>query len=174
MSGAMASTQDQIDLRRLVDLYGFTIDTQQWSLFDQIFTEDVLAEFPGFTWNDLASFKQDFATFHIIFDVTRHSMSNFICSVDHGRATSVTYGHWFVQRTGTEGGDSLTSFGWYDDDYVRTAAGWRIARRRSRVSWWSGNLAVMAPSGLEFVMDVHSLRTSAQEGTVPLLNLLMI
>ena len=42
-----------------------------------------------------------------------------------------------------DGGNMFESTGWYDDTLVRTAEGWRIASRSSRMTWWGGNPDVL-------------------------------
>jgi SnoaL-like domain len=37
--------QDIQAIIHLINLYGFAVDTQRWSLFDRIFTADVEADF---------------------------------------------------------------------------------------------------------------------------------
>jgi len=68
----------------LANRYALAVDTQRWEMFDEIFTEDVVAYY-GTTaiWKDLASFKQDFAAYHALFDSTKHTMSN-MCRIIWG------------------------------------------------------------------------------------------
>jgi hypothetical protein len=39
------SVQDELEIQRVVNLYGFAVDTQAWDLFDQVFTADVDADY---------------------------------------------------------------------------------------------------------------------------------
>jgi len=164
------STEDHHSLRNLVDRYGFAVDTQRWDLFDEIFTPDINADYgAGAVWTDIGKFKEDFATYHDIFTGTQHVMTNFLADIGGDAACAVTYGHWLLIRRGADGGDVWKGTGWYDDGFVRTSAGWRISKRRARIINWEGNLGVMSPGGVDFSMDVTSLRAAALEGSVPLL-----
>lgn len=81
-------------IKAVMDLYGFAVDTQRWDLFDQVFTEDVDADWGGSAvWNDLEKFKHDFAAYHDPFDGTHHVMTNLVVDVQGDKAKAVTYGH---------------------------------------------------------------------------------
>ena len=156
-------------IKAVMDLYGFAVDTQQWDLFDQVFTSDVDADWGGSAvWNDLQKFKHDFGVYHDVFDGTHHVMTNMVVDVRGDKANAVTYGHWLLIRHGAEGGDTWSGDGWYNDELVRTAKGWRISRRRSGIIRWEGNLNVMS-QGVEFSMDVSSLRAAGLAGELGVL-----
>ena len=86
--------QDRAAIIDIINLYGFAVDTQHWDLFDRIFTADVEADFSASAhWQDLASFKRDFAVFHDPFDSTQHAMLNHLVHVEGDEAHSFTYGN---------------------------------------------------------------------------------
>jgi len=157
-------------IKAVMDLYGFAVDTQQWDLFDQVFTKDVDADW-GETavWNNLEDFKRDFATYHAIFDGTHHVMTNLIADVRGDKATTVTYGHWLLVRYGSQGGDEWRGTGWYCDELVRTPDGWRISKRRSGLIRDWGNPGVMSPGGTVFNLKNQSLCDAAKKKEVPVL-----
>ena len=166
-------------IKAVMDLYGFAVDTQNWQLFDQVFTKDVDADWGGTAvWHDIESFKRDFATYHDIFDFTHHVMTNLICDVQGDHAKAVTYGHWLLVRNGTPGGDVWRGQGWYNDELVRTKQGWRISRRRSGLIISEGNAGVMFPGGApsggtEFNLEHMSLRQGATSGMTDVLPVLL-
>lgn len=156
---------------QLLNLYGFAVDSQRWALFDEIFTDDVDADFsePAH-WRDLASFKRDFAGFHAPFDSTQHCMMNHMVRVDGDRANAFTYGTWRLVRKATDGNPLWDGSGWYDDELVRTGAGWRIRRRVCRIVWWTGNPKVQETQpGVSFDLNTTSLRRSGEAGDVAFL-----
>jgi hypothetical protein len=161
--------QDDVgSIIQLINLYAFAVDTQRWDLFDRIFTPDVDADFSATAhWRDLASFKADFAAFHAPFDSTQHVMANHLVTVDGDRAHAFVHGSWRLIRRAAEGAPLWDGTGWYDDDLVRTADGWRIARRTCRVVWWTGNPAVNETiAGVKFETDTIVLREEAKRGVV--------
>lgn len=166
------SQQETSAIIQLLNLYGFAVDTQRWDLFDRIFTEDVEADFsePAH-WRDLASFKRDFAAFHDPFDSTQHCMMNHLVEVDGDTAQAFTYGTWRLVRRGVDGGPLWDGSGWYDDDLVRTAQGWRIRHRTCRVVWWTGNPLVNETiPGVKFDLRTSVLRREGEAGAVRYLN----
>ena len=55
--------------------------------------------------------------------------------------------------------------GYYDDQLVRIAEGWRIAKRVCRVVYWTGNPRVQTPmEEIAFQLDLVSLRQEGAEG----------
>jgi hypothetical protein len=161
--------QDDVgSIIQLINLYAFAVDTQRWDLFDRIFMADVDADFSATAhWHDLASFKADFAAFHAPFDSTQHVMANHLVTVDGDCAHAFVYGSWRLIRRAAEGAPLWDGTGWYDDDLIRTADGWRIARRTCRVVWWTGNSAVNETiAGVKFETDTIVLREEAARGAV--------
>ena len=68
---------DRNDIIQKLNLYGFVVDTQQWDLFDTVFSPFVDADFGGSAhWTDLAQFKHDFAAFQAGFCGFRMVITN--------------------------------------------------------------------------------------------------
>jgi hypothetical protein len=162
---------DVVAITQLVNLYGLAVDSQQWELFDTIFTADVDADYGASTrWTDLAQFKSDFAAFHDPFDSTQHTMSTHVVRVDGDRAHSFCNGGWRLVRNAAEGGPLWDGTGWYDDALVRTPDGWRITSRVCRITWWTGNPAVNETvAGTKFDLTTTVLRREAAAGRVRVL-----
>ena len=159
-------------IRELVNLYGLAVDSQQWDLFDRIFTDDVDADYSETAhWRDLATFKRDFAAFHDPFDSTQHCMMNHLVNVDGDAAQALTYGTWRLVRKAVDGMPLWDGSGWYDDVLVRTDAGWRIKHRICRIVWWVGNPQVNESiPGVKFELDTTVLRREGEAGRVRYLN----
>lgn len=162
---------DREEIIQLLNLYGLAVDTQRWDLFDRIFTEYVEADFgPGVVWSNRERFKADFAAFHAPFDATQHVMTNHLVTVEGDVAHALTYGQWRLVRHAaanpqTGAGPLWDGSGWYDDELVRTHAGWRIRRRVCRVIWFTGNPRVKDTlPGVVFEDAVFELRGEASEG----------
>jgi hypothetical protein len=168
------SHQDVTAIIQLVNLYGLAVDTQRWSLFDRIFTDDIDADYSATAhWRDLATFKADFAAFHDPFDSTQHVLSNHLVQIDGDTAQAFCNGSWRLVRKSADGTPLWDGTGWYDDDLVRTGAGWRIRRRTCRITWWTGNpLVNEAIPGVKFALDTTVLRRDAETGRLRLLNAL--
>jgi hypothetical protein len=153
------------EIVNLINLYPIAVDTQRWELFDQVFTDDVHADFGGAAvWDGLAPLKEIFAIIHAPFRATQHATRGHHVAVQGDTATCLSYVHGRFIREVAEGGNMFESSGWYDDALVRTPEGWRISRRICRSLWWGGNPAVLetAPGvKVEHVLDSLKLEADA-------------
>ena len=163
-------SSDQIPIIvNLINLYPVAVDAQDWELLDLIFTEDACADFGGpAVFQGLAVLKQAFAAIHEPFAATQHVTTNHqVALVDADTATCLSYVHGRFIRDVPQGGNMFESTGWYDDQLIRTAAGWRIRHRACRTVWCGGN-----PRVLQTTADVnadaalHSLRSDGRAGEV--------
>ncbi len=156
----MADREDIIDL---INLYGLAMDSQRWDLFDRIFAETCDADYGATShWTDRAQFKADFGSFHQLFDATQHVMSNHLVTVTGDRASSLTYGMWRLIRHAAGDPPVWDGTGYYDDTWLRTPEGWRIAKRVCRVVYWTGNPRVQTPmEEIEFQLDLVSVKNEA-------------
>ncbi len=166
------SYQDAHEIMRIINLYGFAVDAQLWDLFDEIFTQDVGADYcDGSSWQDLATFKADLATYHDPFDGTQHAMMNHVVNLQGHIANALTYGSWRLIRKGLDGGDTWQGGGWYDDQLILTDYGWRISVRTCRIIWWEGNSLVAETSpSVKFQLPMKSLRADRLSGDVHFFN----
>lgn len=158
---------DRDIITNLLCLYGLGVDTQRWDLFDEIFTEDVVADYGSAScWTNLGDFKRDFAAFHAPFDATQHGMSSVILDVDGHEARSVTYGSWLLVRQAVKSGSpEWRGQGWYDDCWVRGPVGWRISHRVCKCVSWGGNPMVQETiPGVKFELITSALRADADHG----------
>lgn len=136
--------EDLASIVNVVNLYAAALDCQRYELFDQVFTADVETDFGGpARWTGLAALKRDFAAIHAPFEATQHVTTNHHVTGEGDRANCLSYVVGRFIRAVPEGGTMFESGGWYDDALVRTAQGWRIRTRASRMIWWSGNPQVL-------------------------------
>jgi hypothetical protein len=110
------------------------IDTRTPDLFDQVFTPDAVVDYsplvdpmdyPGFrrwsqAWVDGAA-----ANFH----GWQHLLSNMVVEIDGDTASASTD---FYNPLVANDQSVIHSYGRYHDRLVRTAAGWRIAHRKTQ------------------------------------------
>ena len=161
------SDNDKTDILEVMNLYAFALDARQWDLFDHVFTPDVHAEFgpAGTGWNDIETFKKGFESFHATLDSHQHTMMGHLIRVDGDRAYAFSYGNWLLIRHAAEGGSTWNGTGWYDDELVRTADGWRISSRICKLQGWSGNPLVPEPNGDQNPdMNLNKLHEFAEAG----------
>jgi hypothetical protein len=165
----MSVVQDKVEIIDIINLYGVALDAHAWDLLDDVFTEDVHAEFgpAGAVWKSVGKLKFAFKDFHETLTNHMHTMTGTCVHVDGDKAYALTYGDWLLSRDAAEGGPDWVGRGWYDDELVRTGQGWRISKRVCRLISWTGNPLVPEPAYEQHpVMTTHSLRRHREEGKV--------
>jgi hypothetical protein len=90
--------------------------------------------------------------------------------VEGDRAWALTYGRFNLFRTqiAVEVTDMSHGGAWYDDELVRTPAGWRICKRVARNFWWQGSLPEQGP----YKRIVDSFPALARQGEIGFVNAL--
>jgi len=117
---------DHLELRRLVDLYGYLIDERKFSRIGEVFTEDVIYDLSEFRQGVLRGTGEVLAMWR---GEARHPLAHHAISVlaeerADGSVDLITKGIG-VGVKGRVG--SVT----YYDRAIRTAAGWRLAERKA-------------------------------------------
>jgi hypothetical protein len=153
--------RDERAIIRVLHRYSIAMDARRWDLFDGIFTDDVIANYPLAPWTDLETFKREFAAAHAGYDATQHAIMTPLVEVSGDKACSFAYVSFRLIRRGTPDHDVLHGQGWYDDHFVRTRDGWRIRERNCRIIW-AEQMTMTAGSQPEW----HPLRLDAAEGKV--------
>jgi len=135
---------DRAEIQDVIVRYGWAIDTKDWDLLDTCFTADAEVDYssnPGGKKGPYTQIRSWLEKMISAFPVTQHLMSNIAVELDGDRATTrtmVTNPQGAATREGP-----LHFFyvgGRYDDDFVRTADGWKIARRVETTLWFEGSL----------------------------------
>lgn len=166
-------TDDLSSIVNVINLYAIAVDSHRYELFDRIFTEDIRCDFGGgAAFTDRATLSSVFKDIHAVFSATQHLTSGHAITVDGDSAYCLSYVYARFRRE-VEGADSLfESSGWYDDLLVRSANGWRIKDRTSRMVSYSGDIRVMqAMPGVDTNYHLASLFHEADEGRVAFLTL---
>lgn len=118
------------DRDELVDLtirYATAIDSQQYSLLTEVFTKNAQVDYGEIgQWTGGAEVAEFMATAHTMAAHTMHRITNQAVDINGDSATLRTYVDALILL---EDGAGVNPVGYYDDHAVRTADGWRIARR---------------------------------------------
>ena len=119
----------QHDVAEVLVRYATGVDRRDWDLFRSCFTDDVHAEYEGIeTWESVDAITAYMETTHAEMGHTLHRLSNMSITVDGDTATARSYVDAVLMAADNRTG--LNAIGYYDDELLRTASGWRIARRR--------------------------------------------
>ncbi|KPM52351.1 polyketide cyclase [Frankia sp. CcI49] len=125
-------TSDRDAIADVLLRYSTGIDRRDWDLFRSCFTDDCDLDYGEIgSWRGAAAFTEVFTALHAPLGHTMHSLSNIDIRLDGDgdgdRARARTYVNALIMSV--DGRSGVTAHGFYDDDLVRTAGGWRIARR---------------------------------------------
>jgi hypothetical protein len=134
MTGSASQVSDALAIQQLLSRYTYACDTKDWALLDTCFQPDARIQYES-----LPPFPDGYAGLRVstvrtlgLLRSTQHLLGNLHVTVNGDRATATSY----VQAThvADDGGTWVTG-GRYDDELVRTVAGWRIAARTFRRQW---------------------------------------
>lgn len=113
------------DVRALKHRYLRCLDTKQWQEFEDCFVPEATGDYNGLVFDDRAALVDYMRTHMGPGLISLHQAHHPEVEVDGERAT----GRWYLQDKVivAEHGFMLEGAAIYDDRYVRTAQGWRIA-----------------------------------------------
>lgn len=122
----MLDPMDYVQLRRLVDLYGYLIDERMFSRVGEVFTDDVVYDVSDFGHGVLRGLDAVLAMWRgeANHPLAHHAVNMMADERGDGGADLIVKGLGVGQK-GRVG--SVT----YYDRAVRTADGWRLAQRRA-------------------------------------------
>lgn len=125
----MTDPQDRLDITDVLVRYATGIDRRDWPLFRTVFTDDCHLDYGDIgQWTGVDAVTDFMEQAHAMAGHTLHRLSNHAIAVDGDNATARTYIDGLIMAPDNASG--VNAVGFYDDELVRTAAGWRIARRR--------------------------------------------
>lgn len=120
---------DKLAIAEVLVRYATGIDRRDWDLFRTCFTADVVAEYQDIaTWTDVETMTEWMVGAHAEMGHTMHRVSNIAVEVAGDSATARAYVDAVLMTV--DGKSGLQALGLYDDELVRTPAGWRISHRR--------------------------------------------
>jgi len=133
---------DHAQIVELMHRYATAVDTKDWATLRSLFTDEIGAEMVGLEaqlgipsnttaqrWIEVIS--QGLARY----SVTQHSMSNHRIELAGDKALCTTY---VVARHHLSGADASSIYsvgGYYNNEMVRTAAGWKISKWKLVGTW---------------------------------------
>ncbi|HKY91882.1 MAG TPA: nuclear transport factor 2 family protein [Nevskiaceae bacterium] len=130
---------DRVELEALVTEYAQAIDDRAWDRLDQVFTPDAQIDYTamGGIKGSYPEIKKWLGEALAFFPGFMHLCGNFRFQVTGDTATGsiACFNPMIVPRQDQSGADTMFLGLWYEDRYVRTAQGWRIAARSERKSY---------------------------------------
>ena len=135
-----------LDRQAVVDLtvaYCWAIDRHEFEELRTVFLPDATARLGDVECDGIDAIIARISGALTPLDDSQHIIANHEVHVDGDRATSRCYLHAQHVRRAADGGPNFVVAGRYEDELVRTPAGWRIARRVLTSMWTEGNTAVV-------------------------------
>lgn len=123
--------------------YAWLIDDRRWSDFGEVFTADAIADYEAFACRGADAIGRRMESIHTGLDATQHLIGSVLVTEENGGLGVRSQVQATLVRRGLPGGGTLTVGARYDDRMVRTAAGWRIAERRTKGLWTQGNRTIL-------------------------------
>jgi 3-phenylpropionate/cinnamic acid dioxygenase small subunit len=125
----MTEREDRQDISDLLVRYATGIDQRDWPLFRTVFTDDCELDYGEIgAWQGVDAVTDFMDTTHAMAGHTLHRLTNQAITLDGDSASARTYIDAVIMFGDNQSG--VNAWGFYDDEIVRTADGWRIARRR--------------------------------------------
>lgn len=125
----MTEREDRQDIADVLLRYATGIDRRDWPLFRTVFTDDCELDYGEIgVWNGVDAVTEFMQQTHAMAGHTLHRLTNQVIVLDGDRAEARTYVDALIMVANNASG--VNGIGYYDDQIVRTDAGWRIARRR--------------------------------------------
>jgi len=140
----MSELQDRQEIMDLTIAYTWALDMREFELLRDIFLPEATALLVDERIGVDSIIERVRSALEPL-DASHHLIGNHQVTVDGDRATCRCYLQAQHVRQGTQGGSNYIFAGRYEDNLVRTAAGWRIARRTLVRVWSDGNPAVVRP-----------------------------
>ncbi|BBX69091.1 nuclear transport factor 2 family protein [Mycolicibacterium psychrotolerans] len=125
----MSDAEDKQEITDVLIRYATGIDTRDWPLFRTVFTEDCRLDYGEIgIWHGVDAVTEFMVAAHAPAGHTMHRITNPVVTVDGDTARARAYVDALIMAADNESG--VHAAGVYDDEFVRTGQGWRLARRR--------------------------------------------
>ena len=136
-----------LDRQAVVDVtvaYCWALDRHEFELLRDVFLPDATARLGDVECDGIQAIIERITRALGPLDDSQHIISNHEVRIDGDTATSRCYLHAQHVRGAAEGGPNYIVAGRYEDELVRTAAGWRLRRRVLTTMWTDGNPGVVS------------------------------
>lgn len=142
----MQDTSDRQRIEEVLTLYAEACDRRRWNLLEQVFHEDVIADYG--TEYHLHGRSQLVAMIRSMLGgcgPSQHLLGNFHITLHGRRADARCYVRAAHAGTGAQAGMLYEVWAEYEDQFLDTADGWRIVRRTMHVYHETGSREVLGP-----------------------------
>ena len=149
-----ADREVRADVADVLIHYATAIDTRDWELLASCFTDDCDADYGSIgRWSSAAELVASMRDVHEPLGPTLHRITNHLMTQDGDVVAARSYVDALVLLVDQTSGTN--AIGYYDDELVRDADAWKIARRRFTIV-----LLRLVPEGT--VIDLTTLANGDQ------------
>lgn len=145
MGRLTSELHDRAEIGDRIARLAYAQDEKDWDAVRAAYRDDAVYVHPGGRLDGAGAILDRTKRALQALDASQHLIGSVTIEVNGDVATSLAYFQAQHVRTGVPSGDLYTIAGSYADDWVRTAEGWRIAKRTQTYHWRSGNRDVVAP-----------------------------
>lgn len=136
---------DRFAIIAVLDRYSECLDQRDWPGLSDVFTEDVEFDFGAWTKQGLDGVRDQIRSYLDGCGPSQHLLGNYRITLDGDRARSKCYCRVMHFGRGVHAGKTYETWIEYDDELVRTGAGWR-SRRRTGSAWMhQGDPSLLGP-----------------------------
>jgi len=136
MDDAIRALLDERAITRLVHDYAEAVDRLDETLLRAVFTPDAVLEGPGWRFAGIEQICSILPIMKDSFVSSWHAVHQVTVRLDGDRARGETYcAGRHLQKGGYAENQVVTMIIRYQDEFVRTAEGWRIGLRTEIVDW---------------------------------------
>jgi len=131
---SLAEISDRLEIQQLLVDYSTAIDQRRFDDLDKVFTPDAYIDYRALGGIDgrYPEVKEWLSQVLPGFPVYAHMLSNFSVRIDGDTASSrvICFNPMVLPSDSPGNKDQVLFCGlWYDDEFLRTAQGWRMTRR---------------------------------------------
>lgn len=142
----MSDADDRFAIIAVLDRYAECVDTRDWPGLADVFTDDVDFDFGVWQASTLDGARENIRGFLDGCGPTQHMLGNYRVTIDGDRAQSRCYCRAMHVGKGAHAGKTYEVWIEYADGLVRTADGWRSAKRVATASIQQGNPSLLGPA----------------------------
>jgi hypothetical protein len=139
MTLSIQEISDRLEIEDALLAYSTALDVpgRRWDKWYECFAEDAVAEYPGWEPKSPAELQEAFTQNDAVRLSTQHLFLNIVITLAGDTATSRSEcSYAALNKTDNPGTNLLRLAGlWFEDELVRTPAGWRIKRRVAHARW---------------------------------------
>jgi SnoaL-like domain len=139
-----SAADDLAAIGQVIYRYSHAMDTKNWALMDSVFLPDAQIVLGDMVFADRARGVAAIRAFIECCSLTHHMNSNITATITADRAHVRNYFRASHKGVGPQAEQVLEAMGTYDDEFVRTSEGWRIARRVEASPIMLGDMSIFA------------------------------